>query len=611
LVRNEDVFVDDVEVGLHIFVVAFPETFEQHNGYLFTSTEAVRTDDLDDLGSDAFVVLVDEFFDEIEVDEYDPFLFGKLNFILNVKFKQTFCGLQQHREIGVGIGAADLRPVEIYFERRFLIEEIVDKMLDEFLSHHVPTDDRRFLREFVPELKVLVEFGPALGDGCGDEAEEVVQELQDQLVVLIGVFFQQGKLLVVDVVGEGVGEEVGNVGSHLNLRILYQQGHEIGILGYDLSQSGRVLLDVLGEGIEQFLETGRLEPEAKGEFLAKFHHLLGVVLRQDEQFGEEVGETCGGQAFLEEMYLVVGLDLGQQRLGDVGLDLVGDQCDYVAVVVDLRLLFWGQVDVDVILALLFTDHLDLLHFYLQFLLFLFFGILDHFTALLLRLCGLFFELRLSLFGRFFLESQQLQHELFLFLRFDLQLSVVVLNLAVDEEVGAFAVLSLLPVVLILIGERSSETFSLNIGNVETIDQTVVELKPLPRLVLNVADIVTHLRIPDVTDDARELVLVVGMFLRQTAIVLLLSLVVVGGEGVKIEFSGKFVLVGNLLVYEGVQIEDHPLEMQGEYLRRLADPGLLGNVHLLLAEIAVVVVDDFPQDEALKGLRQRLRVLDFE
>lgn len=107
------------------------------------------------------------------------------------------------------------------------------------------------------------------------------------------------------------------------------------------------------------------------------------------------------------MDLVVGLDFCEQGLGDVGFNLIREQRDDVAVVVDSGLLFWALVDVDVVFALLFADHLDLFHFYLQFVLFLFFGVFDHLTALLLRLGGLFFDLGLDLRRQLFPESQQL------------------------------------------------------------------------------------------------------------------------------------------------------------------------------------------------------------
>jgi hypothetical protein len=47
-------------------------------------------------------------------------------------------------------------------------------VFDEFFPDHVVCDDGRFFGKLVPELEVLIEFSPAFGDSCRDEAEEVI-----------------------------------------------------------------------------------------------------------------------------------------------------------------------------------------------------------------------------------------------------------------------------------------------------------------------------------------------------------------------------------------------------------------------------------------------------
>lgn len=56
--------------------------------------------------------------------------------------------------------------------------------------------------------------------------------------------------------------------------------------------------------------------------------------------------------------------------------------------------------------------------------------------------------------------------------------MIILYFSIDEQIGAFAVLSFLPIVLIFIGEGTSEALSLYISDVEGIDETVIELEPL-------------------------------------------------------------------------------------------------------------------------------------
>jgi hypothetical protein len=47
-------------------------------------------------------------------------------------------------------------------------------VFEEFLPDHVVCDDGRLFGKLIPELEVLIEFGPAFGDSRGDEAEEVI-----------------------------------------------------------------------------------------------------------------------------------------------------------------------------------------------------------------------------------------------------------------------------------------------------------------------------------------------------------------------------------------------------------------------------------------------------
>jgi len=56
--------------------------------------------------------------------------------------------------------------------------------------------------------------------------------------------------------------------------------------------------------------------------------------------------------------------------------------------------------------------------------------------------------------------------------------VIILYFSIDEQIGAFTVLSFFPIVLIFIGEGASEALGLYISDVEGIDETVIELEPL-------------------------------------------------------------------------------------------------------------------------------------
>jgi hypothetical protein len=93
-------------------------------------------------------------------------------------------------------------------------------MFQELFLDHIRPRNIRFPREFIPELEVLIELGPALGNSGRDQAEEIVQEPHYQLILGPLIFREQAQLLVRYVVAEGVSQEVGYVCPHVYFRVL-------------------------------------------------------------------------------------------------------------------------------------------------------------------------------------------------------------------------------------------------------------------------------------------------------------------------------------------------------------------------------------------------------
>jgi len=82
---------------------------------------------------------------------------------------------------------------------------------------HVSTSSFVLLGKLVPKLEILVELGPALGHLIGDETEQMVKEVQYHLVVFVEVFIVKCQVFVLNVVSEGICQEISYVGSHLQL----------------------------------------------------------------------------------------------------------------------------------------------------------------------------------------------------------------------------------------------------------------------------------------------------------------------------------------------------------------------------------------------------------
>lgn len=77
---------------------------------------------------------------------------------------------EKHVEVGVGVLAAySVGFVGINLKRRLLIKEVVQEMLDDLLSEHVPDSHFSRMRELMPEFKVLGELGPAFGHRSGQK----------------------------------------------------------------------------------------------------------------------------------------------------------------------------------------------------------------------------------------------------------------------------------------------------------------------------------------------------------------------------------------------------------------------------------------------------------
>ena len=70
----------------------------------------------------------------------------------------------------------------------------------------------------------------------------------------------------------------------------------------------------------------------------------------------------------------------------------------------------------------------------------------------------------------------------------------------------------------------------------------------------------------------------------------LSLIVVECVLMEIKLMGEGMFAGDLLIDESVQVEDNPLQMDGEDFGDLGDPRFLRNVHILAAEVALIIID---------------------
>lgn len=157
-------------------------------------------------------------------------------------------------------------------------------------------------------------------------------------------------------------------------------------------------------------------------------------------------------------------------------------------------------DIDIVLRFLLADHFDLLHLNLLPNLLLPLRIIHLLTTFLLGLGRLLIRSFLH-FGGMFSQFQSRQQFLFFLRRLDFKLDMMIGSPPIDQQVGTLAVLSLIPIVVIIIGEGPTVAFGVYVGWVEGIDDGVVELEPFALLVLDVADVVAHFGIADVADDA--------------------------------------------------------------------------------------------------------------
>ena len=197
----------------------------------------------------------------------------------------------------------------------------------------------------------------------------------------------------------------------------------------------------------------------------------------------------------------------------------------------------------------------------------------------------------------------MQHLYLFFLRFDLQFSVIVLHFSIDKKVCTFTILSLLPIVLVLIRKWSSKALGFNVSNIKAIDQTIIELEPLPWFIFNITNIVAHFCISNVTNYASEFILIVWMLFGDGCIILLLSFIILWRKRIKVEFSWKFMFVCDLFIDESIQIKHDPLQVEGQNLRSFANPCLFRNVNFFLAKITIIIVNQLSKNESMERFGQ--------
>lgn len=72
---------------MNVLVVALAQSFQQHYGDLFTGMQIVGTQYFYDLRSNDFVLIADQFLNELIVDEYLLLLLSKAELIVEVELK--------------------------------------------------------------------------------------------------------------------------------------------------------------------------------------------------------------------------------------------------------------------------------------------------------------------------------------------------------------------------------------------------------------------------------------------------------------------------------------------------------------------------------------------
>ena len=188
-------------------------------------------------------------------------------------------------------------------------------------------------------------------------------------------------------------------------------------------------------------------------------------------------------------------------------------------------------NLNVILTLVLSDHLNLFHFNLHLFSF-FFRIFNMWASLFLRFSGF---LLTNYFGglrrTFLLKVKSLQNLILLSNRANLQLNNFLRSVPINQDICAFAILPFLPIILIIVSEGSTKALALNIVGVESIDDAIIILKPLSIVIFNVTDIMTLLCISNVADNACQFILIIRMLLHKIWVVFLFFIVVVKSVGV--------------------------------------------------------------------------------
>ena len=136
----------------------------------------------------------------------------------------------------------------------------------------------------------------------------------------------------------------------------------------------------------------------------------------------------------------------------------------------------------------------------------------------------------------------------------LQLSVI------DEQICTLTSLLLLPLIIILkSGPIPPVTLRLNTLLTKETHQRIIKLQPPILLRLNIRNIMSRLRIPNMNNNATQLIIILGDVLGM-GLVGLLGLVVGQAVGVGVEGHGELVARGYFLVYERVQVEYDALQV---------------------------------------------------
>lgn len=129
--------MNHIQVSLYVLIVASTDTLNYHYRYLFTCEQAIRTNYLHDLSSDVFIIIVDQLLNEIKVNQYHSLLIPQLYVVRGVKLYQALNSFQKHGKVRICVRTADLRFVDVDFQWRFFIKEIVNEVLQYFFPHHV------------------------------------------------------------------------------------------------------------------------------------------------------------------------------------------------------------------------------------------------------------------------------------------------------------------------------------------------------------------------------------------------------------------------------------------------------------------------------------------